>query len=193
MKPSLVLHICCAPDEAWVVHSLKKEYNLHCFFCNPNISPQSEYTLRLEEAAKVAKHFGVPFTADEYDPTTWEEAIYPWRSSPEGGERCKHCFELRLRSTARFCASNGYSDFSTVMSISPHKQIGMLHAAGNSAAAAYNVHYCHFDFKKKDGFKNSIILSKSLGLYRQDYCGCSLSRAERDKRMQQRKHPEKGI
>lgn len=183
MNPPLVLHICCAPDEAWVIHTLGVDYELHCFFCNPNIAPPDEYELRLAEAQRVAGHYRVSFTADTYDPATWDEAVTPYCDSPEGGERCRRCFDLRLKRTAEFCARSGFPTFTTVMSVSPHKRIGMLNESGIAAAAAYGVEYCCFDFKKKDGFRQSITLSNELGLYRQDYCGCRLSRAERDKRL----------
>lgn len=181
-KPRLLLHICCAPDEAWVVNTLGSSYSLHCFFCNPNISPEDEYEKRLDEARRVAKHFNVPFSADEYYPESWELATGPFHATPEGGERCRRCFDLRLLRSAAFCREIGFPAFTTVMSISPHKKISMLNESGAAAAAHYNVTYCPFDFKKKDGFKQSIALSRELGLYRQDYCGCRLSRAERDLR-----------
>ncbi len=182
MKPSLLLHICCAPDEAWVVSTLKEDYNLHCFFCNPNISPEDEYNLRMAEATRVADHYAVPFAADPYDPGSWEEAIAPFSTTAEGGERCRQCFNLRLQRTARYCSQIGCPAFTTVMSISPHKKISLLNEAGEAAARAFNVAYRFFDFKKKDGFRKSVILSRELGLYRQDYCGCRLSRVERDDR-----------
>lgn len=178
----LVLHICCAPDEAWVVHSLKGAYDLHCFFCNPNISPENEYDLRLKEARKVADLYEIPFTADIYEPQTWEEAVSEVANTPEGGERCRRCFLLRLNRTALFCKQNGFTHFTTVMSVSPHKRIEMLNETGAYVADQYGLVYEPFDFKKKDGFKKSIILSKDLGLYRQNYCGCRLSKVERDER-----------
>jgi epoxyqueuosine reductase len=199
-KPQLVLHICCAPDEAWVVKSLKETYNLHCFFSNPNIQPEEEYSKRLHEARKVADAFEVPFESSSYDPSSWETVIAPHSHTPEGGERCEHCFLLRLRDTARFTKSLGWPQFTSVMSISPHKRIEVLNKTGKMAADEYGVEFISFDFKKKNGFLNSIKLSKDLGLYRQDYCGCRLSRDERDARVQAKllhamsfkgRHPEK--
>jgi hypothetical protein len=180
--PGLLLHICCAPDEAWVVHTMRDSYDLHCFFCNPNIEPRQEYDTRLAEARKVAWRYEVPFTADPYDPAVWEESIRDHAHTPEGGERCRACFLLRLRRTARFCRDRGLERFTTVMSISPHKRIEMLNATGTQAAEEFGVRYEPFNFKKHDGFLNSIKLSRELGLYRQDYCGCRLSRAERQRR-----------
>jgi epoxyqueuosine reductase len=185
-KPPLLLHICCAPDEAWVVHTLSRDYALHCFFCNPNISPKAEYHLRCEEARRVAQRYDVPFYADHYDPSSWEEAIAPYAATPEGGERCRHCFHLRLLRTARFCRELGVSSFTTVMSVSPHKRIALLNETGTAAAKSYDVTYQPFDFKKNDGFRKSILLSRELDLYRQDYCGCRLSRNERDERLRKR-------
>jgi hypothetical protein len=178
-RQSLVLHICCAPDEAWVVHTMRDRYELHCFFCNPNIQPEEEYVKRLEEARRVAERYEVPFVADRYDPDSWEQSIRDHAHTPEGGERCMDCFLLRLRRTAQFCRDKALERFTTVMSISPHKRIQMLNAAGTRAAEEYGVRYEPFNFKRNDGFLNSIKLSRELGLYRQDYCGCRLSKAER--------------
>jgi predicted adenine nucleotide alpha hydrolase (AANH) superfamily ATPase len=186
MKPQLVLHICCAPDEAWVVHSLRDQYDLHCFFCNPNISPLNEYNLRLEQAKNVAQYYNVRFSSDEYNPQSWEQAIAEVSDTPERGERCRRCFHLRLTRTALFCKENGYKTFTTVMSVSPHKNITMLNETGQSIALAQEILYMAFDFKKNNGFRNSITLSKELGLYRQDYCGCRLSKRERDERIKRR-------
>jgi epoxyqueuosine reductase len=184
MKPKLVLHVCCAPDEAYVVQTLKEIRDLHCFFCNPNITPAEEYDLRLREARLVAEQYGIPFSADGYAPDLWESAMAGAEDSPEGGERCRRCFTLRLRRTAAFCKSNSLPSFTTVMSISPHKSIALLNECGMRAAREYGVVYETFDFKKKDGFRESTVLSRKLGLYRQDYCGCRLSRKERDLRKQ---------
>jgi predicted adenine nucleotide alpha hydrolase (AANH) superfamily ATPase len=186
MKQKLLLHICCAPDEAWVVHTLIETHELRCFFCNPNIQPLDEYEKRLREAQKTADHFSVPFDAAAYDPASWETAVKDLIDTPEGGARCEQCFLLRLRRTAHYCASIAWPSFTTVMSVSPHKKIDMLNTAGRQAAREFNVEYEPFNFKKNDGFIKSIRLSRELGLYRQDYCGCRLSKAERDERNRSR-------
>ncbi len=177
-KPKLLLHICCAPDEAYVVNLLKDEYELHCFFFNPNIYPHSEHQLRLQEAQKTARHFGTDFSAAPYNPTLWSDAVAGLTDTPEGGQRCRACFLLRLRHSAQLCSSMGWPSFTTVMSVSPHKNIKLLNETGAAAAQEYNVMYEPFNFKKSDGFKKSIVLSKEMGLYRQDYCGCELSLRE---------------
>jgi hypothetical protein len=186
MKPRLLLHICCAPDEAWVVKTLKESYDLRCYFCNPNIQPQEEYEKRRAEAEKVAGLFSVPFDADAYAPLEWENAVKDFSDTPEGGARCEQCFLLRLRQTAKFCALIYWPAFTTVMSISPHKKIDLLEKAAMTAAREFGVTSVPFNFKKNNGFLGSIQLSKDLGLYRQDYCGCRFSKAERDLRKNHR-------
>ncbi|MDR0306480.1 MAG: epoxyqueuosine reductase QueH [Chitinispirillales bacterium] len=175
MKPKLVLHICCAPDEAYAVDLLKDSYELHCFFCNPNIFPKKEYELRLNEAKKCATIYGVPFTCDDYIPELWTKAVSGLTHTQEGGTRCRACFLLRLCRTAEVCAGLGWPAFGTVMSVSPHKNVLALDETGNLSAVKYGVSYVPFNLKKKDGFRKSIELSHKLGLYRQNYCGCELS------------------
>jgi len=182
MSKKLLLHICCAPDEAWVVSKLKDEYELHSFFYNPNIYPLDEYERRLKEAEWVAKKYNIPFAAGDYNPDDWENAIKEYEDTPEQGARCFQCFLLRLRKSAEFCSSIDFDSFTTVMSISPHKKIEMLNRAGEIASEEYGVVYEKFNFKKNNGFINSVKLSKELGLTRQDYCGCRLSLKEREKR-----------
>lgn len=182
MKEQLVLHICCAPDQAWGIHELAEQYDITCYFCNPNITPLDEYTLRLDEAYRVAKHFGLRLEADEYTPESWENAVAPYLSTPEGGERCRACFLLRLGRTSQFCKDVSIDKFATVMSVSPHKNIKMLNDTGHISAQEHSVQYIETNLKKNDGFKKSTVLSAELGLYRQDYCGCRLSKAESENR-----------
>ena len=182
MKPRLLLHICCGPDEAWVVQTLRDRYELSCFFCNPNIDTPEEFELRRKVAEFAAGRYGVEFTSETYDPQSWEKAVEGVTDTPECGERCRRCFLLRLRRTALFGREHGFTSYTSVMSVSPYKRIGMLNETGAHAGAEYGLVYEPFDFKKKDGYRNSVLLSKELGLYRQDYCGCRLSKGERDKR-----------
>lgn len=170
-----------------MVSELKDKYELHSFFCNPNIYPPKEYENRLAEAKLVAVKCGIPFSADDYNPDDWENAIKGYEDTPEGGARCFQCFLLRLRRSAEFCSSIGFESFTTVMSISPHKKFDMLNRAGEIAAEEFGVVYEKFNFKKNNGFLNSVKLSKELGLTRQDYCGCRLSLKERNERNKRKK------
>jgi predicted adenine nucleotide alpha hydrolase (AANH) superfamily ATPase len=182
MKEKLLLHVCCAPDQAYVVSVLQDVYDVRCLFSNPNIQPEEEYVRRLGQARFVAEHYGVALDAPPYRPQCWDKAIEGCEHTPEGGERCRRCFLLRLRETAKFCSDVGWPAFTSTMSISPHKNASLLEETGRTAAREYGVSYVPFDFKKKDGFKKSVVLSRELGLYRQDYCGCRLSYDERQRR-----------
>jgi len=192
MKPELLLHICCAPDEAWVVHTLRESHDLRCFFCNPNIQPKDEYEKRLAEAEKTAALYNVPFDADPYNPDSWEQTVVGVADSPEGGDRCDRCFLLRLKRTALFCQSIQWTHFTTVMSVSPYKNILMLNKTGKLAADEFGLIYEPYNFKKQNGFLNSLKLCRELGLYRQDYCGCRLSKIESEKRKQIKKMKQAG-
>lgn len=187
MKQTLALHICCAPDEAYAVSLIKDLYDIHCFFSNSNIFPEDEYVLREKEALKAAEIYGLPFSVDEFVPASWEAVITDFEDSPEGGDRCRQCFLLRLRRTAAFARQKGIPLFGTVMSVSPHKSTVLLDECGGLVSHEYGLQYAPFNFKKNDGFRKSVALSSKLGLYRQNYCGCRLSRDERDKRIESRR------
>ncbi|MDE7366883.1 MAG: epoxyqueuosine reductase QueH, partial [Lachnospiraceae bacterium] len=64
----------------------------------------------------------------------------------------------------------------------PYKHAEWLNEIGEKQAKLQGVNYLVSDFKKKDGYRRSIELSKQYQLYRQDYCGCVFSKAERDRR-----------
>ncbi len=182
-KQQLVLHICCAPDQAWVIKSLKEEYDIYCYFCNPNIDSKKEYIKRYKETEMVAKYFNVPLAEYPYNPKIWEKWISGYEDTPEFGTRCEQCFLLRFEKTAEFCREIKWPRFTTVMSISPYKRIEMLNDTGKTIANKFNIKYEEFNFKKKNGYYNSVQLSKELNLYRQDYCGCRLSKKEREQRI----------
>jgi predicted adenine nucleotide alpha hydrolase (AANH) superfamily ATPase len=161
-KPGLLIHVCCAPDAAYVVPLLAPEYEVTGFFYNPNIDPDSEYLLRLEETRRVAPAAGFALEVGPYE--------------PEKGRRCAVCYALRLDRTARRAAGMGIPHFATVMSISPWKDAGMMNRIGSRLGRKYGLGFLEADFKKKDGFRKSVETSRRLGLYRQNYCGCRFSR-----------------
>lgn len=117
----------------------------------------------------------------DYEPACFFEMAKGLEQCPEGGERCFACYELRLRETAKRAWTGGYDYFSTTLSISPLKNAAKLNEIGERLAAEYGVAWLPSDFKKKDGYKRSIELSKEYDLYRQDYCGCVYSFAERER------------
>ena len=171
----LLLHVCCAPDATVPYLRLKDEYRVVAFFYNPNIHPRKEYERRLREAQKLANLWGFALIVGEYDAERWFAAVQGLEEEPEGGRRCEVCYALRLEESARLARELGCEAFATTLTISPHKRAEKINALGREAASRYGVAYLESDFKKKEGFKESIRLSRELNLYRQNYCGCSYS------------------
>ena len=177
--PSLLLHSCCAPCSSYVLEYLSNYFNITIFYYNPNIYPESEYTKRILEqqtlvGAMKTQH-PVAFMAGNYDSDRFYEMARGLENVKEGGERCFRCYELRLREAAKVAGECGFDYFTTTLSISPLKNAAKLNEIGMRLAGEYEVAYLASDFKKKNGYKRSIELSKKYGLYRQDYCGCEFS------------------
>ena len=181
-KPRLLVHVCCAPDALFVFGVLKQSYEVTGFFSNSNIHPREEYGLRLDEARKVARLAGVPLIEDDYDPEGWITLTAKFKDEPEKGRRCDVCYAARLARTAARAAREGFDAFATVMSLSPWKKAAVMNRIGRQFAARHGIAFLEADFKKKDGFKKSVDLSRAHGLYRQDYCGCVYSRDAARKR-----------
>ena len=175
----LLLHSCCAPCSSYVIEYLSEYFEITVFYYNPNIFPESEYTKRILEQqelikAQSTKH-PVAFMAGRYEKELFYDISKGMEHLKEGGERCLLCYELRLRKTAELARQAGFDYFTTTLSISPLKNADRLNEIGMRLASEYNVPYLKSDFKKKNGYKRSIELSKEYGLYRQDYCGCEFS------------------
>jgi predicted adenine nucleotide alpha hydrolase (AANH) superfamily ATPase len=180
----ILLNVCCAPDATHTINALREAgYEPVTYFYNPNIHPEEEYMARFADMEKLAKETGAENVKNvPYDVKEWHALCEPLKDEPERGKRCEVCFKMRLDKTAQKAKDLGIESFATTLTISPHKDTKLINRLGSEAAAKYGVKYYESDFKKKDGFKKSTILSKELGLYRQDYFGCRLSKAERDSR-----------
>jgi len=145
-------------------------------FYNPNIEPREEFDRRKKELATLL--LNMPLLSDvklvecEYDNAAFEHVALSLREESEGGDRCRACFKLRLAETARLTKAGEYDMFATTLSVSPHKDARILNEIGSKQAEIYGIVYFNSDFKKQDGYKRSIELSKEYGLYRQNYCGC---------------------
>lgn len=174
-KPRMLVHICCAPDALFVMGLLRRDYDVEGFFYNPNIHPREEYLLRLEETKKVAKILDFKLIEGPYDDTRWLEITKSFKDEPEKGRRCDVCYAMRLERTAEKAAELGSDSFTTVMSLSPWKKADVMNRIGRMFAHRLKIEFLEANFKKKDGFKKSVELSRKHGLYRQDYCGCVYS------------------
>lgn len=190
----LFLHSCCAPCSSYVLEYLRSFFRITVFYYNPNITEEDEYFKRVAEQKRLITEFNrqlaegeisqaYPITVVEgdYKRELFFERVKGLEKCPEGGERCFACYELRLRETARKAKEAGADYFTTTLTISPLKNAARLNEIGEGLADEYQVSFLPSDFKKKNGYKRSIELSKEYGLYRQDYCGCIYSKLERRK------------
>lgn len=179
--PTLLLHACCAPCSSYCLEYLSQYFNIIVYYFNPNISVKEEYEYRLNEEKRLISlmEFKNPVTIVEstYNPKEFFEAVKGLENEPEGGKRCAECFKLRLKATAEKAKEIGADYFTTTLTISPLKNAQLLNTIGEAYAEEYGVKWLYSDFKKKEGYKRSIILSKKYNLYRQDYCGCVFSKA----------------
>lgn len=180
-RPRLLLHACCAPCSSYVLEYLYEKTDITLFFYNPNISPESEFRQRASELARLLAETGreIPIIHPSYNPAQFAQIAKGLEGEPEGGRRCYRCYTLRLRETAACAVQKGFDLFTTTLSVSPHKNAAWLNEIGKRLETEYGVSYLCADFKKKDGYKRSIELSRQYGLYRQNYCGCSYSKAAR--------------
>lgn len=182
----LLLHSCCAPCSSYCMEYLREYLELTIFYYNPNITETEEYRKRVEEEKRLVQAYNqmpgkrtIQMLEGVYEPERFYVLAKGLEKVPEGGERCFRCYELRLRETARRAAEEGYDFFTTTLTISPLKNAEKLNEIGERAAKEYGTVFLPSDFKKKDGYKRSIELSAEYGLYRQNYCGCVYSKAER--------------
>lgn len=177
ITPYLTLvHICCAPDAAYGVRKISEAYGrVTGFFYNPNIWPLAEYDKRLEEMVKLTPHMPFDFIEGDRNRDVWVMRIRGLEGEPERGKRCKICIRLRLEESVKMAKNIKADAFTTVLTVSPHKDADMVNQAGRELGEQYGLPFIDLDLKKKDGFKNSIALSKKYGIYRQNYCGCEYS------------------
>ncbi len=179
LVPSLLLHACCAPCSSYCLEYLSEFFKITIFYYNPNIYPESEYAHRVEEEKRLISEMSfkneVNFIEGNFNPNEFYNAVKGLENYREAGERCFKCYELRLKETARLAKERGFDYFTTTLSISPLKKAAKINEIGEALAKEYSVFHLPSDFKKKEGYKRSIELSKKYNLYRQNYCGCLFS------------------
>lgn len=182
-KKSLLLHACCAPCSSAVLERLTDYFDITILYYNPNITDEKEYQKRLHEiktfVQKLQKN-NIKVLEGRYNPKEFFEISKGLEQEKEMGKRCYKCYELRLKETATVAEKLNFNYFTTTLSISPYKNSEWLNEIGEKLNLEYRPTYLYADFKKKNGYKRSIELSKKFGLYRQDYCGCIYSKQERE-------------
>lgn len=176
-RKKLLLHSCCAPCSSSVIEYLSSYFNITIFYYNPNISPKEEYLKRKEEQINFIKKLdNIQFLDYDYDNDKYNSLIIGLENEKEGGKRCQICYKMRLDKTAEIASYYGFDYFCTTLSVSPYKNATLINNIGKELEKQYNVRWLYSDFKKNNGYKRSIELSKKYNLYRQNYCGCIYSK-----------------
>lgn len=184
--PSLLLHACCAPCSSYCLEYLSSFFNITILYYNPNIYPDDEYNRRLSELKDFLKSFlhqnEINLMECDYNPDEYYKNVKGLEKLGERSKRCYECYKFRMDKCAKLASDNHFDYFTTTLSISPYKDAKWINEIGEILENKYNVKYLYADFKKKNGYKRSIELSKEYNLYRQDYCGCVYSKLEHDKK-----------
>ncbi len=191
-RPRLLLHACCAPCSSYVLEYLSKYFDIWVYFYNPNIDTKAEHDKRAAELERLIAdmNLNIRLIEGSYEPERFYELAKGHERDPERGERCLRCYELRLRDTVRLlkelrAKGEEFDYFCTTLSISPLKDAEAINRIGERIAKEEGAHFLNSDFKKREGYKRSIELSKIYGLYRQDYCGCVFSKRASEERLEQ--------
>lgn len=171
-KENLLLHVCCAPCTSACLDRLKN-FNVTLYYYNPNTYPEDEYDLRYAQFKKLTD---LHIIKEPYDHSEFLKGIKGHEQDIEGGERCKICIKNRLEKTFIYAKAHNFNFVTTTLTISPHKNAEYINKVGQELEKKYNIKFLLSDFKKENGFLNSINLSKQLDLYRQTFCGCEFSR-----------------
>lgn len=189
--PNLLLHSCCAPCSSHVIDTLSPYFNITILYYNPNIEPYDEYIKRKKEEKRFINQYPninkLNIIDCDYDNVKYHEIIKGLEQEKEGGARCIKCYYLRLEKTAQIAKENKYDYFATTLTVSPLKNSTKLNEIGEKLSKQLDIKYLYSDFKKKNGYKHSIELSKQYDLYRQDYCGCIYSYNQRQLEKEQKK------
>lgn len=182
--PSLLLHSCCGPCSTYVLEYLSKYFDITVYYYNPNMDTVDEFKKRLTEQIKVINKLPstnpIKLIEGNYDNQKYLDYIKGLESDLEGGSRCHKCYYLRLDETAKLAKDKNFDYFCTTLTVSPYKNAKVINEIGSKLENIYNVSYLYSDFKKKEGYKRSIELSKEFDLYRQNYCGCIFSKKTGD-------------
>ena len=188
--PRLLLHACCAPCSSAVLEYLSQYFAITLLYYNPNIAPLEEYQKREAELRRLVSQMKFTHPVEllpcQYDGQAFVQAARGLEGEPEGGKRCEACFRLRLRYAAQEAARLRFDYYTTTLSISPMKNAPLLNQLGEEIGKEFGVAHLPSDFKKRDGYKRSVQLSKEYDLYRQDYCGCAFSKAQRQREKEER-------
>ena len=178
LRPSLLLHACCAPCSSYCVEYLSQYFDITLYYYNPNIESQEEFDKRFKEFKKIEERFNIKVVEETYNAKEFYDSVKGYEDCKEGGDRCTICYRLRLQKSLEYAQKNHFDYFASTLSISPYKNAEKLNTIGEEISKDSPVLYLINDFKKKGGYLRSTVLSKEMNLYRQGYCGCVFSKRD---------------
>ena len=182
--PKLLLHACCAPCSSYCIEYLSQYFEITIYYYNPNIDKEEEYNYRLSELERFIKEFKTKYPVHlinaGYHKEDFEKIAKGLENEPERGARCLKCYRLRLEKSYQYAKDNNFDYITTTLTLSPHKPSMVINEIGSELEKIYSVPYLYSDFKKREGYKRSIVLSHEYNLYRQDYCGCEYSKRDKN-------------
>jgi epoxyqueuosine reductase len=180
-QKKILLHTCCAPCIAYVNELLSQNFQVTAFYYNPNISPESEYRKRLAELERFSENKDLKLLTGDYDIRSWTSRVKEFRFLGEKSLRCRECISMRLEKSFEVAAERGMNSVASTLSISPHKDADMINSIGKELEERFGVEFLPADFKKNNGYRKSVEISREMGFYRQNYCGCIYSKMERNR------------
>ena len=186
--PRLLLQVCCAPCATYCLTRLIAHFDVTLYYANDNITAPDEWQKRLGEVQKLVETVNggkyevqpihpLKLVVQQQDSSRFFAVAKGLEQEKEGGARCKQCFNLRLTDTQKYAAENGFDYFGTTLTVSPYKNSQLLNEIGLTLQTD-KLKWLTADFKKQNGYAESIRLSQKYELYRQHYCGCCYSIAE---------------
>ena len=174
----ILVHCCCAICAGYPLEKLSLDFEPVAYFYNPNLYPAQEYEKRLDAMQTLCDYNKVDLIKGDYKIEEYDDYMQDFAKMREGSARCPKCFEFRLEKTCQKAKELGINQFTTTLSVSPHKNFNTIKQIGDRLAKKYNLTFVDYNFKKKDGFLKTTRIAKTLNLYRQNYCGCKNSLPE---------------
>lgn len=177
-RPCILMHVCCAPCSTYTLEYLSQYADVTVYFANSNIHPKAEYQRRAYVTQKFVNDFNektgnqVQYLEADYVPNEFFRTVHGLEKEPEGGDRCKVCYDYRLDKTAQMAVDLGFDYFGSALTISPHKNSQTINQVGIEVQKLYATQYLPSDFKKNQGYQRSVEMCKEYDVYRQCYCGC---------------------
>lgn len=174
-KPRILVHVCCGPDVTMPIIHLKDEYEVICFWYDPNIQPKEEHDKRYEAFVKVCEIEKIPYIKWAYDVKNFFTRIKWLEFTPEKWEKCTNCYDMRMYVSAKLAARLKIPLYTSSLNTSPKKDLEKLFVMGHKYAEKYGITFLDIPFRKRWWFEKSVEYTREHDIFRQNYCGCIYS------------------